>query len=273
MINSLALATDLMVRMDVSTLEQRDGYALLRTPSEPDFWFGNAVVLQDAQETRDLDELIALSLAAFPEAEHVCLQWDVPDLELPEPLATELVARGFELDVSHTLVLRDELGQAPLREGLIVRPFEDDADWAQAVMLSTEIATEAERDPPSFRSFIDSHLDAQRARVAAGRGQWFGVFDGGRLVTQMGVIFDAAAIRFQHVETAPSHRRMGLCAALLTHVGNWAMAQAPEAAVVIVADESGNAGRIYRRAGFALAERITSAVHGDYAAGFKAAVT
>jgi predicted GNAT family acetyltransferase len=84
------------------------------------------------------------------------------------------------------------------------------------------------------------------------------------MVAQIGLVegeIDGRPLaRFQHVDTHPDHRRRGLCAALLVQVGR--AARAPTLA--ILAEPDGDAGRIYRRAGFTLRERLVSAQRPGY---------
>lgn len=273
MIRSLALATDLMVRSDVSELVSKGHYTILRTPQEPDFWFGNAILLHLPPKSETADDLIALSRAAFPNAAHVCLQWDVPDMSLPQEIVADLTLQGFDVDVSDTLVLNEPLARPALPDGLRVAALATENDWAQSLALGMEIAVEDGYDPVLHRPYLAQSVEGQRRRIRDGRGAWFGVFAGDLLVAQMGVFHDGKLIRYQQVETRATHRRGGICAALLGHAGAWAMGRAPDAKVVIVADADGPAGRIYRRSGFALVEKLTSAVNGAYAPGFSAAVT
>lgn len=89
---------------------------------------------------------------------------------------------------------------------------------------------------------------------------WWGVWRGGVLAAQMGLVEGWGFARFQNVETHPAHRRRGLAAGLLSHVGRMAW----ETRLVIVAKAGGDAGRIYRRAGFALQERVVAVQRRGY---------
>ena len=65
----------------------------------------------------------------------------------------------------------------------------------------------------------------------------------------------AGIARFQSVETHPEHRRRGLAAAVVHAAGEHALATYGIEVLVIAADADGDAIRIYRRLGFADAER------------------
>jgi hypothetical protein len=66
--------------------------------------------------------------------------------------------------------------------------------------------------------------------------------------------------RFQDVETRPSHRRRGICAAMVCAGADWATQHAPDAVPVIIALADSQAGRIYRRCGFSFAESLVMAI-------------
>lgn len=80
----------------------------------------------------------------------------------------------------------------------------------------------------------------------------------------MGMFHDAHIARYQSVETRATHRRRGICSALLRHCALWALGRAPEVQVVIVAEADTNAGRLYRSMGFAHAETIYGVVRDGY---------
>lgn len=95
-------------------------------------------------------------------------------------------------------------------------------------------------------------------------GAWFGAFEGDQLVAHMGMFHDDTVARYQAVETRATHRGRGICAALLSHVSAWAASRAPDAVQVIVAEADSDAGRLYRRQGFAPTETLVEVTHRGY---------
>ena len=75
-----------------------------------------------------------------------------------------------------------------------------------------------------------------------------------------GIVDGRPLARFQDVDTHPDHGPRGLCATPVAHVG--AAARSPT--LVIVVQPDGNAGRIYRRAGFAPVERTVAVQRRGY---------
>ena len=78
---------------------------------------------------------------------------------------------------------------------------------------------------------------------------WFGAFSGEDLVANLGVIKCGKTARYQSVETHPDHRRKGLASHLLGIAATWSEQKACDK-WVIVTEETNEAGRVYRRAGF-----------------------
>ncbi len=100
----------------------------------------------------------------------------------------------------------------------------------------------------------------ERALVADGRGVRFGAWVDGEVVSTAAVFrTEEGVARFQSVETDPAHRRKGLAAAVVHAAGRYALERllaGPGAGtLVIVADEDGDAIRIYRGLGFEEVER------------------
>lgn len=108
----------------------------------------------------------------------------------------------------------------------------------------------------SYAPYLARRNAGRRAQIAKGLGQWFGAFDGDRIVASMGMFHDDRIARYQSVETRATHRKRGICSALLRHCALWALGRAPNADVVIVAEPDTDAGRLYRRMGFSHAETI-----------------
>lgn len=253
----LGLQTEQLVMNGLSTFEDRGDHIVQRTQTEPDFWFGNCIILKMPEVPPDRAE--RLFNAAFPGAAHVCIQWDMPADDL-----TNYTAAGFEVEFADVLSLESGVQQRELPDGLVLRAPITDADWEALVNLGSEIGVEDGFNPATHRPYLARRYSNRRAQTARGLGKWFCVFDGMTLVASMGVMVSDSLIRFQDVQTRASHRRRGICAGLLGHTCDWALGRSPGATPVIVAEADSAAGRIYRRAGFAFSEQIGSALKRGY---------
>lgn len=254
-LKSLGLASDVLVMRGQSTLEEHDDRFILRSPNEPDFWFGNTVIFKDA--VIDPDAQIARFKADFPDAKHVTLQWDQTDMA-PNAVKAAFSPLGYKVEPCDVLTLVDALRRAPVPSGITIRPLSSDDDWKKATELQGVIGIEGGNKADEYLPYVKTRMQVCRAQTQNGFGCWFGAFAGDDLAGDLGIFSDERVARFQAVETRPRYRRRGICAVLVTAGVEWAMAQQPKATPVIIAEAESAAGRIYRRCEFKLKERILS---------------
>ena len=261
MIASLGLASEMLAMRGLSEVTDHGAFLVQRTPGEPDYWSGNQILLRDPAQ--DAGRALGWFEAAFPDATHRAFVWDLPGLAAvaPDP---GFAQAGCAPDLCDVLSLTGPLAGADLPEGFAVRALAGAEDWAASLALAIEMGREDGHDGPQHAAYLRRRLEARRGQIAAGQGAWFGVFDGDLLVAQMGMLHDDRIARYQDVQTRARHRRRGLCAALLRHAGLWALGRAPQAVPVIIAQADGDAGRLYRRMGFALTERLTGVLRPGY---------
>lgn len=253
---TLEFASDVMVQRGFSNLSHHADRTVQQTPDQPDFWFGNRVIYSAPPDSAA--RLMAQFQNDLPGAKHICLGWDIPNLS-HDVVEGVFQATDLKVESADTLVLSGPLMGKPVPEGVHIRPFETPNDWLQSEAIAK---TELLKDGTPEEG-LDAYLrgaSAQRRRqISKGFGQWFGAFIEGMLVADMGIFHDEELIRYQSVQTHENHRRKGMCSALLQVSLNWALARAPNARPVIVADSDGDAGRLYRKAGFSLFETTISA--------------
>lgn len=258
---SLGLASDLLAMEGLSVVESHPDRIVLRTPDEPDFWWGNILVpgRPPGKPGSDLE----LFRKEFTKARHVVIAWDVPDLD-PLPVRAAWEPLGFEVEVSDVLA-RSGLPPAPgTPEGYALRELASEEDWDGALALGLQVGQEDGHDPATHAPYLLRRIAGRRTRIARGILRWWGAFRDGDLAAAMGVVTGriegTPTARYQSVETAPAHRRRGLCAALLARAAQGALEREPDARLVIVADADGAPGRLYRRAGFEPVERTVAVV-------------
>lgn len=260
---SLGLATDLLALGPEAIVERHPDRLVVRTPKQPDFWSGNLVIFPGPPGEPEAEA--ARFRADFPEATHLRVAWDQPNFD-PEPWRARWTALGAEIEVDDVLSREGPPPPRPVPEGYALRELDpaSDADWTQSLQVALIVGIGEGYEEASHRPFLERRIQGRRRLVAEGRLRWWGAFRNGALAGQMGLVegeIDGRPLaRFQDVDTHPDHRRRGLCGALLAHVG--AAARSPT--LVIVAEPGGDAGRIYRRAGFALTERVASAQKPGY---------
>jgi GNAT superfamily N-acetyltransferase len=245
---SLGFRTDLMLlQLEGSSVERRDGYRVIRTPENPTFWWGNYVLLDEAPAAGTFDEALARFHAEHPTAAHVAIGVDGTDGVLPEEEAIR--AAGFGVD--RLTVMTATSVHAPPRPNrdATYRRLVSDADWEQA--LDLQMANNTEFEPVSHRAFTSIRLAAARRLAESGAGGWFGAFVDGTMRSGMGLFTDGSGVaRFQAVDTHPDFRGRGLAGSLVEHVSRVGLDEFGAETLVMCADPDYLAIRVYRSVGF-----------------------
>jgi ribosomal protein S18 acetylase RimI-like enzyme len=252
---SLGFRTDLAVRrLGGSEALARDGYIVVRTPANPDYWWGNFVLLHGPVSAGDGPRLRATFAAEFPDAAHLAFGIDGTRGEVDDPRVQEELGLSVEVNA----VLTAAAPKQPVRAAdadAAVRRLTSDEDWEQAAAL--RLAVYELEDVPGQPEFVGRQFAESRAICERGDGAWFGAFAGGqRLVAALGLLrASPGAARYQSVETHPSFQRRGLASRLLYESSVWARDALNAEMVVIVADPEYHAIEVYKALGFVEVER------------------
>jgi GNAT superfamily N-acetyltransferase len=253
-VTSLGFRTDVALRVgEGAEVADRGDYLVVRTPDNPDYWWGNFLLLAAWPGPGTGDRWLARFAAEFPLAQHIALGVDT-DPETPKilaeddrPVPAEFVAAGLKPQRDTVLTCTAVRPPPHPNAAAEIRRLESDADWRQSVELSVRCFEQSEPG-----DYVERRSAARRRLTQAGRGAWFGAFAGGRLLAQLG-LFDAGDgyARYQHVETDPQARRQGLAGTLVWHAGRYGREMLALTTFVIVADPADVAIRVYRACGFA----------------------
>jgi len=268
LISSLVWATDVDVLASDHTLERRDGYWVVQSPSNPTFWWGNFLLFDDAPGAGDgerWEALFAQEFAARLDVTHCSLAWDRVDGEAGAA-QQELVARGFELEWTSGLIARPEqlTEQERANRDVEIRaldPAGDERLWE--AVIDIQVAGE----PEEFGG-TDYHLGFLRARQAelrdmfstGKRGAWYVAMLDGLVTSSLGVVVTERRARFQAVETASPYRRRGIASRLVFDAARDAAAKCSIDHFVIAADPDYHAIGIYEGLGFERAELVVGAL-------------
>ncbi|MDV7141214.1 hypothetical protein R3X27_00820 [Tropicimonas sp. TH_r6] len=250
-IRSLGLRSDVLVLTGEAETELHPDRIVLRSPSQPDFWWGNMVMFRSDRVDPEAQQ--AQFRADFPQARHVTLAWDVPEMA-EEPGHARLAEMGYEIEQIDALTLDGPPRAHPHPEGIEIRPIDTETEWEQVVALQTAIGVEEGHVLEGYEPYLLDRFRVRRKQIAKGWGQWIGAFDGDLLVGDLGVFVASGVARYQSVETRASHRRRGICAAMVLAGVDWVRSIDPEAVPVIIALSDGPAGRVYRSCGFTRSE-------------------
>jgi len=245
-VTSLGFRTDLTLRiLEGAEVADRGDHLVIRSPGNPDYWWGNFILLADVPGPGTGEAWLNRFAAEFPAARHVALGVDTTRDEAVIP--DEFAAAGLELSWGTVLVAAEVRPPPHPNSEAEIRPLSSDDDWRQSVDLGIRCFDGAE---PTL--FLERRAAVRRQLTQAGTGTWFGAFTGGRLLAQLG-LFDVGdgLARYQHVETDPEARRQGLAGTLVWHAGRYGREVLGARTLVIVADSAGEAIRVYRSCGFA----------------------
>jgi ribosomal protein S18 acetylase RimI-like enzyme len=256
MIRSLGFRTDVMLLgLGGSVIDDRGTYVVVRTPANPGFWWGNFLLYGTPPRRGDAARWEADFVREFPTTGHRAFGVDGGEGETGDEAAHR--ALGVTADVS-AVMTADRLRAGPdstaLPADTEIRPLAGEADWAQALRL--RLAAVETPSTEDHRLFAERRVAGHRALCEEGHGAWFGAFVGGELRAGAGVFTNGSGLaRFQNVETHPDFRRQGLATAVVHDAGAYALGDPHVHTLVIVAEPSYPAIRIYRSLGFEETER------------------
>ena len=247
-VRSLGYRTDLAIlALEGSQVTDRGDHLVIRTPGNPDYWWGNFLLLRELK-TGSGSGWMARFAAEFPDAQHMALGLDETDAGTVDP--HELAGMTMERNA----VMTATSVHAPPHPNTeaVFRTLEGDADWRQSLELTAAVyADESGGDA----GFLAAQQAAKRALTEAGHGAWSGAFLDGALVSQLGLITTrkTALARYQSVETHPAARRRGLAGTLVRHASATTLTGDTKT-LVMVADPDDTAIRVYRSVGFTVTE-------------------
>jgi ribosomal protein S18 acetylase RimI-like enzyme len=249
-IHSLGYRTDLIFpRFDGQILDRAD-YLVIRTPSNPTYYWGNFLLFADPPRQGDLGRwkaLFAREIGLPPQVQHFAFGWDTVDGEtgLVQPFLDE----GFNLGQAFVLTAGRVNPPPKPNQEVVIRPLTEDWEWLQAEQNQV-LCRQAGHSQAEFQRFKRDQMQRFRRMTHAGLGQWFGAFLEGQLVADLGVFAEGPLGRFQDVGTHPDYRRRGICGTLVHQASLYAFEKMKVETLVMVADEHYFAAKIYESVGF-----------------------
>ncbi|MBI3557309.1 MAG: GNAT family N-acetyltransferase [Deltaproteobacteria bacterium] len=253
-IQSLGYRTDIMFARFDGTITDHGEYVVVATPANPGFHWGNFLLFPRPPVPGDQDlwpNLFRKEFARDPLVKHIALGWDTTS---PMRESELFVSQGFEAHTS--VVLTSELPRMPEKfdREVSVRPLRTDSEWEAATQLQIDV-----REPifklENYSAFKRAQMARYRRMSEQGKGHWFGAYLGSRLVGDLGLYVEGPVGRFQNVGTHPDFRRRGICGRLVYEAAMLGLHVMGAKTLVMVADETYHAARIYEAAGFRPTER------------------
>lgn len=235
-----------LLRLGGSTVEDRGDHLVVRTSSNPGFWWGNFLLLAEAPTPQDAPRWLTSFADEFPDSRHVAIGVAAGmDQDPGDPFAGTGLTRTLDSVLVATSV------HPPPRPNTEAeyRPLAGDDDWRQHAELRA--AAYDRVDDQAYQAFAEAGARSNRELVEAGHGVWMGAFVDGRLDCQMGLLRAGEGLaRFQSVETRPSARGRGLAGTLTHLAGRHGFDELGAGRLVMVADPDYLAIRVYESVGF-----------------------
>ena len=248
-VTSLGYRTDLaLLLLGGSKIEDRGDHLVVRSPHNPQHWWGNFLLVGDVPAPESAKEWLERFTAEFPHVRHVALGFDATQGSVGDLAA--FGSFGLRAEAQTVMTATEVYKPTTWNDEASYRPLQSDDDWQQSVDLRV-LCVDPGLDPVSYRDFATAKVRTNRQLVEAGHGNWFGAFLDGRLVCQMGLFAAGTGLaRFQSVETDPGHRRRGLAGSLVFEVSRYGLDELGAQTLVMVADPEYFAIDLYRAVGF-----------------------
>lgn len=262
-LQSLGYRTDLIFPSFDGEIIDRGDYLVVRTPSNPTFYWGNFLLFNHPPQEGDYSKwqkVFAEEVGMPPQVKHQAFGWDTTNDE--KGIIQPFLESGYLLE--HSAVLTAQ------RDGLIpkssfditMHPLMSEDDWDQSIENQV-ICREPIFPESGYRIFRQRQVKRYREMVTHGLGTWFGAFSGNQLVADLGIFWDKEIGRYQSVQTHPDFRRQGIAGALVYSAGSYAMDQFNLETLVIVAEKESPAKHLYESIGFKFAEHQLGAWRSD----------
>lgn len=253
---SLGFRTDLaLLRAAGSTVEDHGDHLVIRTPDNPTYRWGNFILIDQHADVTDAQPWLDRFADLHPDAGHLAFGRDGSRGSVRDLAAFR--SAGLRVEASAVMTAK-RVNDPVAHTQAECRPLVSDDDWDQRVELAVRV--HGQDDVEGFRIFARQKAASLREQVEQGRGTWFGAFLDDQLVSTLGIfVTEPGVARYQSVETDPDHRRGGLAGTLVHLAARHAFDSLSAKTLVMVADPTYVAIRIYRALGFQQTETMLQA--------------
>jgi len=255
MFRNRSIQTDCIFWSIDGEIEPKERYTVIRTPSRPDYFWGNLLIYNEAPTKRDAalwSEDFRVEFANRPDIRHQAFTWDDP---MGEMGAADSF-KGFEPDCQDVLISRSVVQPVHHRHDLSIRPIRSDADW-EAVYKAKLAIRPPEYAEAMYDPFMKEQVKFFRRLVSAGHGLWHGAYLDGQLAANLGLFVTERIGRFQSVDTSPEFRKQGICRSLVYAVSSAALEKSCDELVMVASsNEKFNATGVYRSVGFKVEQKV-----------------
>lgn len=247
-LQSLGYRSELIFTDFDGRVDDRGNYLVLRTLSNPNFFWGNLLIFDRPPQKFDFEEWTALFRKEFtdPTVYHMTFAWDSLQGEVGD--VSYFQENGFELEKKIVLAASQVNEPPRIHPKLKIRPIHG-SEWDEMIKIQTDSAHN-HLPRHEWESFYLSQSIRYRKMEQAGRGHWFGAFLDEKLVAGLGIFHNGEMGRYQIVCTHPDFVRRGICGTLVYHSALYAFDKMKLKQLVMCADPEYHAARIYESVGF-----------------------
>ena len=179
----------------------RGDYLVVKTPSRPNYYWGNYLMMKGPPRAGDLDSWVGKFEAEFGrrmDRGFIALTWDSVDGD--QGVITPFADFGFSIQKSTILTAQSICKPPKYNPDLAIRQFESDKDWDDYVEIHFD-PNWRYGDPASQRQFLKASADQFREIVDAGCGVRLGVEFEGNLIGDAGLYWAGNVGRFNAINT------------------------------------------------------------------------
>ncbi|MDA8792034.1 GNAT family N-acetyltransferase [Bacteriovoracaceae bacterium] len=262
-IKSLIIQTDLIFAKFAGSIEYRSDMAIIRTPSNPRFHWGNFIVFKNPPKIDDCQNwkrIFDQEFDYYKGPHHYTFVWDIDGSETSCDKEIIKAFEKYEFDYEDSIALSCSELNAPkqLNHEIKIREIKTESEWQEVIKLQILCGDEKYKKNGTYEKFKIDQFKNYRKMYEADLGFWYGAFIGETLVADLGIFHSRNLARYQSVETHPDYRNKGICGTLVYQSSLMLLKHFNIDQFVMVADPNYHAARIYENVGFKNVEKIES---------------
>ncbi len=222
----------------------------MRTPNLPGFFWGNFLLFAKPPTSGDFDrwrERFKSEVGDQPGVEHEAFGWDSPSGAMGD--VESFKSAGF-VPFSSAVMTADHVSPSPhLNFDVVTRPVTTADEWDAAALCEANYTSDS---TPNHR--IEARIASYRGMSRTDSGEWYGAFLEGRIVGGLGIYKVDETGVIEAVSTHPDFRRRGIGRSAVYQATRHAMENLGIRELLLIADDEGDAKRMYEQLGFRTVE-------------------
>ena len=239
-------------------VEDKGDYIFVRSPDNPDFFWGNFLVFPEPPQAGDFSKWTSHFEKEFSGMEginHMTFEWDDSS---EKPNLEEFQKNGFEYDETIVLVAKGGIHPVYENDAIEMKAIKSDEDWGKLIDFQVEVNPDGYREE-SLRPFIEKRFQDYRHYSQSGLGNWYAAYQDGRMVADLGLYAEDGVARYQNIKTHEDYRKRGIAQTLM----QFAASDLGADYFVIQAEDDGPAINMYQSIGFVPQEVIAGVCRYD----------